>query len=193
MTDEPSTDETTSSLRPARTTLLCGADEGLQVEGCGGMLAGSYDCLVLVVEECDLEERVAFAEQVLAGLPDNLVIVELTDETSMRVADLPAGTTHEQVAPDDLARLGTAIADPASTYQDGRLAVCLGYLDPLLEAHSEQAVFKFLHVLTTRLENADADVHGHFWDPSPKRRATLGTPFDAVAQTNGDAWQVTGD
>lgn len=193
MTENSCSDESAASLTPEQTTLLCGADDGLQIDGCKRMLASSFDCLVLVVEDCDLEERVAFVDDALGGLPDTLVIVELTDETSMHVADLPTGTTHERVDPDNLARLGTAITDPASAYQDGRLAVCLGYLDPLIDAHSEQAVFKFLHVLTTRLDNADATVHGHFWDPSTKRRTTLGTPFDAVAETAGNAWQLSGD
>jgi hypothetical protein len=111
----------------------------------------------------------------------------------MGVADLPAGTTHERVDPANLARLGTAITNRASTYQTGRLAVCLGFLDPLLEAHGEEAVFKFLHVLSTRLDTVDAAFHAHFGEPSPKRRATLGTPFDAVAQTAGEKWQLTGD
>lgn len=109
-------------------------------------------------------------------------------------AAAPAGPTMPQalnvrrVESDDLGELGTAISraiddlargDPAP----GEVRVCLDSLSPLLEGYDESVVFRFLHVLTGRVRQANALAHFHLPVPADAREARLLAPlFDATVE-----------
>lgn len=105
----------------------------------------------------------------------------------------------------DLASLGEAIADAIAEADRtvGGLApaqfrLCVDSLGPLLEAHDERSVFRFLHAVTGDIRAVDGMGHYHLPmapDADPVR--TLEPLFDAVVELRADSepqqrWRLVG-
>lgn len=99
--------------------------------------------------------------------------------------------------PGDLTGLGIAISEILSNWggSPNQTVVCFHSLTPLLQYADLQRVFRFLHVLTGRLNSVDAVAHFHL-DPHAHDEQTLNTLsqlFDAIVEhDNGDYTVRTG-
>jgi hypothetical protein len=97
--------------------------------------------------------------------------------------------------PDDLTGLGIAVSTFLSEWgdDDNQTVACFHSLTPLLQYADLQRAFRFLHVLTGRLETSDAVAHYHM-DPSAHDQQTINTLsplFDAIVDLDEDGeWDV---
>ncbi|WP_231727763.1 DUF835 domain-containing protein [Haloferax profundi] len=133
-------------------------------------------------------------ERRLGVRPTELVVV--TSET--RDPDAVGADTVEQVtSPSDLTGLGMLATKHLGRWDDSADGptplVVLDSLTILFQYADLQAIFRFLHALTTRLANSNA--HGVFFlDPmtqDDKTVHTLASLFDAVAErTDNGEWDV---
>jgi hypothetical protein len=107
-----------------------------------------------------------------------------------------AWTAHAVANPADLSSVGIELSDLLSSLNapgEGGTAVCFDSLTALLDHTDLQQAFRFLHVVTGRVESAGAVGHYHV-DPDAHDRQSLATLeglFDAVVAVdeNGD-WSV---
>ncbi|WP_227354560.1 DUF7504 family protein [Haladaptatus salinisoli] len=100
------------------------------------------------------------------------------------------GTDTTVVTSPSLPSLGIAIAEAIDEFEresggltSGELRVCFDSLTPLLEEHSRESVFRFLHVLTARIRNVNGMAHFHLpaeMDSTVVR--ALSPAFDAVVE-----------
>ncbi|MXV63291.1 hypothetical protein GS429_14690 [Natronorubrum sp. JWXQ-INN-674] len=86
--------------------------------------------------------------------------------------------------PSDISEIGVAISRFCKHWSDDgeQITVCFDSLDALLRGTPPKKVFQFAHVLTDRLESAEAYAHFHF-DPTHHDEriiSTFGTIFDTV-------------
>lgn len=114
------------------------------------------------------------------------------------------GVARQEVDATNLAELGTAITEAIDAIEadaDGlgaaELRVCLDSLLPLLEANGREPVFRFLHVLTSRIREERAMAHFHLpVDPSAEEVHVLAPLFDAIVElrtengTDQQRWHV---
>ncbi|KAB1186956.1 MULTISPECIES: hypothetical protein [Haloferax] len=134
-------------------------------------------------------------ERRLGFRPAELVVV--TTET--RDPDAVGADAIEQVtSPSDLTGLGMKATEHLARWDDGADAVTpvvvLNSLTILFQYAGMQAIYRFLHALTTRIANSDG--HGVFFlDPltqDDKTVHTLASLFDAVARRGDDGeWTVS--
>ncbi len=102
---------------------------------------------------------------------------------------------EELSSPADLTGIGMIISKYLERWHDrGRVALCFDSLTALLQYDDLQNVYRFLHIISTRLAGADATAHFHL-DPMTQDDQTVSTlraPFDAVAtyDEDADAWQL---
>lgn len=114
--------------------------------------------------------------------------------THTRSAAATSNDEHEAnttvVTSTSLPSLGIAISEVVDEFErangglaSGELRVCFDSLTPLLEEHSRESVFRFLHVLTARIRNVHGMAHFHLpaeIDSMVVR--TLSPAFDAVVE-----------
>jgi hypothetical protein len=97
--------------------------------------------------------------------------------------------------PSDFTNLGMTISSFLSEWDKGnnQTVGCFHSITALLQYASLQRVFRFLHVLTGRIETSDAVAHYHM-DPSAHDQQTISTLtplFDAIIELNDDGeWSV---
>lgn len=97
--------------------------------------------------------------------------------------------------PSDFTNLGMTISSFLSEWDDNdnQTRVCFHSLTALLQYAPLQRVFRFLHILTGRVENSDAVAHYHM-DPNAHDQqavSTLTPLFDAVVEIDDDdEWSV---
>jgi hypothetical protein len=104
-------------------------------------------------------------------------------------ADTVPGVEH------DLTSLGNAITDAieeaertVESLAPAQFRLCVDSLGPLLEAHDERAVFRFLHAVTGDVRVVDGMGHYHFSTaPDADAVRTLEPLFDAVVELRADA------
>jgi len=92
----------------------------------------------------------------------------------------------------DLLGLGETLDDHLTSTGDERTSLCVHSLSALLGATDTESVFKFLEVLTSAVERADAVAHYHL-NPDvhdPETVTTLEVLFEAVVDLRTDG--VTG-
>lgn len=93
-------------------------------------------------------------------------------------------TIHTVANPTDLSSVGIELSDLLSTLNtpDGaRTAVCFDNLTALLDHAGLQQAFRFLHIVTGRVETAGAVGHYHI-DPDDHDRETMAT-FEGLFNT----------
>ncbi len=162
--------------------------------------AGAANARVHFISACDIAiivttnpaARLQLLEDRLEELPAWTVVVTtdrspLEDLSELDLSSLPV----EVVALDSslgLSGLGETLSRVVSEHEsaDGRLTVEFDILSELLSKFSLQQVFKFLHVLSARLEDADALAH-YYLDPNAESDSTvnmLEELFDLTIETS---------
>lgn len=139
----------------------------------------------------------------VGDLPDDLVIVTTTDgfggsNVGDREGEITAsGVTSEYVSsPGDLTGLGMIIGKHLERWyqDDGDIRVAFDSLTTILQYGEPQNVFRFLHLMTTRLDGANASAHFLF-DPEtqdPQTVAKIKSPFQATAELmTEDEWKLS--
>ncbi|MFH5800227.1 hypothetical protein [Haladaptatus sp. CMAA 1911] len=115
--------------------------------------------------------------------------------TSAPMQETPTDAVMDTLSnPGDLTGLGIKISEVLQQWHGNgnRTVACFHSLTALLQYSDVQTVYKFLHVLTGRFTTADVTAHFHL-DPDAHDSQTvntLKTLFDAVAEFDGDEWNV---
>lgn len=132
----------------------------------------------------------------LAVPPCAVAIVEATgDATTSLDHDPDYPVALRQEAPGDLTGLGIQCSEFLTRWHDsGPVAVCVESITALLQYVPMKTAYRFLHVLTHRVNHADATAHYHL-SPDAHSQQELGTLkqlFDAVASFDQDdeSWRV---
>lgn len=88
----------------------------------------------------------------------------------------------------DLQEIGTAVTDQLDADTDETVVVCLDSLTDLLQFESEETLSRFLHALTTRVNEAGATAHYHIDAHGHPEQVfeTLSTLFDATIRADAD-------
>ena len=181
----------------ASNVLLLGPSTESRVEdACIDLLAGSTPGetnVLAVVYETSPAEFVARWSARAGGPPARGGIVAVGDHASV---DESVWTTHSVANPADLSGVGIELSDLLSALNGpggATTAVCFDSLTALLDHTNLQQAFRFLHVLTGRVESAGAVGHYHV-DPDAHDRQTMATVeslFDAVLAVDEDGdWSV---
>lgn len=117
----------------------------------------------------------------------DLLTRSATSDTASPTQAVPTPIAVESVSDaGDLTGLGLAISNFLSDWAEKskQTVVCFHSLTPLLQYADLQRVFRFLHVLTGRLESAGAVAHFHL-DPHAYDEQTIGTLaplFDVIVE-----------
>lgn len=148
------------------------------------------------------DDRLSLWQSYVPDLPAHAGIITvdvLTRSASTNDAppaqNIPTPIAVESVSdPGDLTGLGIAISEFLSNWEGApnQTVVCFHSLTPLLQYADLQRVFRFLHVLTGRLESAGAVAHFHL-DPHAHDEQTLGTLsqlFDVVVEHDAGDYTV---
>ncbi len=168
--------------------------------GCKRLLGGDDRPVLAVTFTHSPHEWVARWEERAGSLPPEVVVVTTSDSFSGPSADedLPERVTVEYLSsPGDLTGLGMAISKYIEQWHDAdrKTALCFDSLTTLLQYDEVHNVYRFLHLITTRLSGAGAHAHFHL-DPATQDRkaiSTLSSTFQAVAEYDADAaeWDVS--
>lgn len=172
------------------------ADEGcMHLSGLHG--AGAFNYLGVTLSGT-VDEEIDRWRGHAGERPAKLAVVTAGDET--RGAAAAGGGTGTVSAggvsatsvssPDDLTGLGIKVSECLSSWadDDADAVVCFRSLTTLLQYGSLQRVFRFLHLLTRRIESFGVHAHFHIDPDAHDRRemATLRNLFDRVYQLNPD-------
>jgi hypothetical protein len=182
------------ALSEARTVLLLGPPHGGAVsDGCRSLIhGGDPEHVVVVSLSGSLGEWLEWWERHEGSRPEDLVFVT----TGEPPGEPPVGVTVERVSsPNDLTALGIRVADHLERWREAgiRPSVCFDSLTVLLQYVDVETAYKFVHVLTTRIANADARAHFHL-DPrtlDERELSTIESVFSAVARHDGSSWNVS--
>jgi hypothetical protein len=147
------------------------------------------------------ENWIADWRRTVGDLPEQVVIVTTTDgfgggNIGDREGDLPSGVRTEYVSsPGDLTGLGMIIGKYLERwYQgDGDIRVSFDSLTTLRQYGEPQNVYRFLTLMTTRLDGAGAAAHFLFGPETqdPQTVATIKSSFQAIAElVSEDEWEV---
>lgn len=186
-------------LASVPSVLLCAPSVGEAVDaGCKRLLtAGDEDALLVVSFALSPREWVRRWVDRVGSLPDDVVVVATNDAfTGSGGGDgLPSTVTVEHLSsPGDLTGVGMVISKYLERWHehDRRMAVCFDSLTTLLQYAEPSEVFRFLHLVTTRLDGANARAHFHL-DPETQDRKTVSTlaaAFQAVAEHDDGEWEI---
>jgi hypothetical protein len=141
--------------------------------------------------DAHVDERPARAGIISVGEITRSASADITS-TQRPVGPLTIETVSD---PDDLTDLGITVNTFLSEWgdDDNQTVACFHSLTPLLQDADLQRVFRFLHVLTGRLETSDAVAHYHM-DPSAHDQQTISTLrplFDAIVDLDEDGeWNI---
>lgn len=145
-----------------------------------GAVAGEGVAVVLADEDATLPD--------LAGAEGPVGVVDCRTERG----PTPDGALVRTPARDDLAAVGVAVSELLATFRRTRGVehnrVLVASTAGLVAAADDEAVFRFLHVLSGRVASADAlglVVHGG--DPGDRRAGTLRPVFDGVVTVDPGA------
>ncbi len=185
-------------LGDASNILLLGASAESRVgDACVDLLAGptpGQTGVLAVVYGLSPDEFVAHWSARADSPPERGGIVTV-GETGTGIGE-SVWTTHAVANPADLSTVGIELSDVLSTLNApgaGDTAVCFDSVTALLDHTDLQQAFRFLHVVTSRVETAGAVGHYHV-DPGAHDRQTIATLerlFDAVVAVDGDGdWSV---
>ncbi|ERH10745.1 MAG: hypothetical protein J07HX64_02524 [halophilic archaeon J07HX64] len=100
--------------------------------------------------------------------------------------------------PGDLTGIGIQLSELLSDLAAGagpneEVVVCFDAVSSLLQYADLQRSFRFLHVVTGRVRNADSTCYYHL-DPDAhdeQTMATLDSLFDSTVESNSDGWTVS--
>ncbi len=200
----------TSSYTSETAAIFTRALAGLKRRGSGLLLVGPQPAMQQACQrflgESQTEPRQRLfvrtdgdchhAREVSAGEPSasSTKVIERTTHTrsattvpTINHGDEPETTT---VTSDSLPGLGIAISEAIEGFErergeleSGELRVCFDSLVPLLEDFGDEAVFRFLHILTARIRHVNGMAHFHLpAEMDSKIVRTLAPVFDAVVE-----------
>lgn len=157
-------------------------------------MTGERPAVVLVTFERPPNQRAQAVREKL-GAPDAMRVVAVGE--SARTVGATEGPTDGPVAvvehPGDLTELGIRLSEALEDWQDrDDLVVCFHSLTALLDHATVERAFRFLHVLTSRLQAAEATAFFHL-DPEahdPSAVATLQPLFDGILQYEDGEWTM---
>lgn len=187
---------------PANVLLLAPSMEAASDDACAELRSGVESAetdLLAVTTDRSPDERLAALGREGAGPPARMAVVSVGEETRSAAAsgspDAPLGDARFQTTtvpePGDLTGLGMRMSRALEAWQDdGRQSVvCVDSLTTLLRTADPQRVFRFLHMITNRVETADCVAHYHM-DPDAhddRTVAMIRSLFDVVfAYRDGD-------
>lgn len=122
------------------------------------------------------------------------VVTHSIDNRSAAAANSVDATLVTRVRADDLAELGTVIAqsiDDFETIADGldpaELRLCVDSLAAMVSEHGRGTVFRFLHLLTERVRRSEGLAHYHLPVAAADETARMfRSLFDVVVELRGD-------
>jgi hypothetical protein len=156
------------------------------------------EAVLLVTFTQSADARVDSFRDRAPAKPADLHVVDVTGETrsaSDAPSHVPGRVVDAVSSPTDLTGIGIAINEQLAEWAPSglQIALCFHTLTTLLQYASEDRVFQFLHVLTSRVRSIDAVAHYHL-DPvavDDRTVHTLMQLFDVVIRQNEDGeWEV---
>ena len=140
------------------------------------------------------EEYLEEWQRYVGGRPRRCGIV-CVDESAWSSGDgseVGPGAVATVESPTDLTGLGIKVGSYLENYGSSDTIVTYDSLTMLLQYVKLERAFRFLHVLTNRVQDADAVAHYHM-DPKAHDEqvmATLSSLFDAVAKFEDGEWRI---
>jgi hypothetical protein len=185
-------------IQDASNVLLLGPSVDTSVDaGCKRLLAGpDTDALLVVSFTIPPKEWVDKWLDRVGELPENVALVTTSDAFNQPGdhEDLPDNVTVEYLSsPGDLTGIGMVISKYLERWHDDdrTIGLCFDSLTTLLQYAEPRSVYRFLHLITTRLSGADATAHFHL-DPATQDEQTVSTissTFQAIAE-HDDGWET---
>lgn len=154
------------------------------------LITGDPDAVVAVAVTPSAAEWVDRWREHVGPLPSNLALVTTGDGT----VDADA-TVDRLSSPGDLTGLGMRLSDYLQRFtgRDERIGLCFDSLTTVLQYSELHNVYRFLHLMTTRLSGAGARAHFHL-DPATQDQqavSTLASAFEGIARREDDGtWTV---
>ncbi|WP_436923038.1 DUF7504 family protein [Halosimplex amylolyticum] len=155
---------------PSNVLLLAPSVSGQESDVCGELLhgaAGRSHGLLITCMDSPAERLAAWTDHDHGASSDATVIDVETSARSAAAAEAEATAPTNAVvevvpAEADLVDLGETVDRHLTRLTaDGETAVCVHSVSDLLQRADERAVFKFLEVLTSSVDRADAVAHYH--------------------------------
>lgn len=195
----------TDELRPGESVLVEAATRsGGERAVCHDLLATATptETRALVVTMLDhATTRQSQWETHVDGIPEALAVVEVApgaggDDDPPANPDWNA-SVKRVASPSDLTEIGMAVGSVLDSWADtgAPVTVCFHSVSALLQYAESRRVFRFLHLLTSRLGTTDARAHFHF-DPGmhdDQEAATVRAVFDGVVRLEGGTWRIERD
>lgn len=185
-------------IQDASNVLLLGPSVDTSVDaGCKRLLSDpDTDALLVVSFMLPPEEWVDKWLDRVGDLPESVALVTTSDAFNRPGdhEDLPDNVTVEYLSsPGDLTGIGMVISKYLERWHDNdqTIGLCFDSLTTLLQYAEPRSVYRFLHLITTRLSGADATAHFHL-DPATQDEQTVSTissTFQAIAE-HDDGWET---
>lgn len=184
-----------AKIEGASSVLVLGPAVNAAVDdACVGHLPSGEDAYVIAVNfspspDVWLDRYASRADADPAG-----VVLVTTNESAVDADayEWPVGVEGLST-PGDLTGIGMIISKYLERWHDrGRVALCFDSLTALLQYEEPSNVYRFLHIISTRLAGAGATAHFHL-DPATQDAQTVSTlrsPFEAVASFDDGEWTV---
>ncbi|MCY4732498.1 hypothetical protein KY092_18315 [Natronomonas gomsonensis] len=173
-------------------------DESVDI-GCKRLLtAGEEEAVLVVSFMLSPKQWVEGWIERVGDLPEELVVVTTSDaftQPGETEENLPDSVTVEYLSsPGDLTGIGMVVSKYLERWHeaDREMAVCFDSLTTLLQYGETHSIYRFLHLITTRISGADARAHFHL-DPDTQDKQTVSTitsTFQAIARHTDSGWEV---
>lgn len=135
-------------------------------------------CDVVILVTMDVAERLRLLDDRLSEWPSRTIVLTTKDQPLAGVDDVDLRTIPLEIVKLDkglsLPALGETISRVMAEHEEPgvRLSVSFEILTDLVRSRDLEQVFRFMHLLTARLDSADALAHSYF-DPDAKAGPTL--------------------
>lgn len=159
---------------PANVLLLAPSMASAAADACADALASAgpseTDLLLVTTDRSPDEQLAAWRRRIGDRLPAKVAVVSVGDDTRSAAAAGGSGASSAAgfriaTVPElgDLTGLGMRMSEALDAWRDdGNLsAVCFRSLTPLLHSTDPERVFRFLHLITSRVEAAGAVAYYH--------------------------------
>ncbi|ARS91597.1 hypothetical protein B1756_18960 [Natrarchaeobaculum aegyptiacum] len=156
-------------------------------------------CDVVLLVTSDVAGRLRLLDQRLTSWPDRTIVLTTSDQPLAGVDDVDLSRVPLEIVKLEggfsLPRLGETISRIIDEHDgpDVRFSVSFEVLSEIVDAFELETVFRFLHLLTRRLETADALGHFYF-SPDVRSGPTLnllGELFDLQLEAESDRFVST--
>ncbi|MFC7176197.1 DUF7504 family protein [Halosegnis marinus] len=182
-----------TEVADARNVLLLGPSVNDDVDAaCRDLLPAASGTYVIAVNFSPTPSTWLDRYAATGADPAGLVLVT-TNPAGIDADDYPWPLAVEGIStPGDLTGVGMVVSKYLERWHGAdEVVLCFDSLTALLQYEEPQNVYRFLHIISTRLAGAGARAHFHL-DPATqddKVVSTLRSPFDAVAEYD-DGWRV---